>query len=44
MEFTLKGKELKSYVNWNYIGIAAAILSVSVAVYNIYKYSEKISE
>lgn len=33
--------EIQSLINWNYIGIAAGILSVVVAIYNINEYIQK---
>jgi len=34
--------ELTSWMNWNYVGLAAGVLSVIVTVYNISKYWEEI--
>lgn len=34
--------ELTSWVNWNYIGLAAGVLSIVVTMYNINKYWEEI--
>lgn len=33
-----KATELESLINWNYIGIAAAILTIIVSAYNIKNY------
>lgn len=41
---TLKAKEIESYVNWNYIGLTAGLLSVIVAVYNMNSYYKKLKE
>lgn len=34
--------ELTSWVNWNYLGLAAGLLSVIVTFYNINNYWEEI--
>lgn len=36
--------EMYSWVNWNYIGLAAGVLSVIVTIYNINKYWEEIKK
>lgn len=36
--------EMYSWVNWNYMGLAAGILSVVVTLYNINKYWEEIKQ
>jgi hypothetical protein len=36
--------DMYSWVNWNYIGLAAGILSVVVTFYNINKYWEEIKK
>ena len=43
---TVKQKldQIYSEVNWNYIGLAAGILSVVVTLYNINKYWEEIKK
>lgn len=33
--------KIESLINWNYIGIAAAILSILVSAYNINRYLEE---
>jgi hypothetical protein len=35
-------EELTGWMNWNYIGLAAGVLSVIVTVYNINKYWSEI--
>lgn len=37
-------QDLYSWVNWNYIGLAAGILSVVVTFYNINQYWEQIKK
>lgn len=37
-------EELSSWVNFNYLGLAAGILSVIVTVYNINKYWDEIQK
>ena len=32
------------HLNWNYIGIAAGVMSVIVAIYNIAEYTKKLKE
>jgi hypothetical protein len=44
MPIRRKIDELTSWMNWNYIGLAAGVLSVVVTVYNISKYWEEISK
>lgn len=34
--------EMYSFMNWNYIGLAAGILSMAVTLYNINRYWEEI--
>jgi len=34
--------ELTSWMNWNYVGLAAGVLSVIVTLYNINRYWEEI--
>jgi hypothetical protein len=36
--------EMYGWVNWNYIGLAAGVLSVVVTLYNINKYWEEIKK
>jgi hypothetical protein len=38
MPIKQKLDELTSWMNWNYIGLAAGVLSVVVTFYNINKY------
>jgi len=42
MPIKRKIDELTSWMNWNYIGFAAGVLSVVVTVYNIGKYWDEI--
>jgi hypothetical protein len=42
MPIKQKIEELTSWMNWNYIGLAAGVLSVVVTVYNISKYWDEI--
>jgi hypothetical protein len=44
MPIKQKLDELTSWMNWNYIGLAAGVLSVIVTVYNINKYWEEIKK
>jgi hypothetical protein len=37
-----KVEELTEWINWNYIGLAAGILSVLVTMYNINQYWKQI--
>lgn len=37
-------QELTSWVNFNYIGLIAGVLSVAVTIYNINKYWEEIQK
>lgn len=37
-------KELTEWVNWNYLGLAAGVLSVIVTMYNINRYWEQIQK
>jgi len=39
-----KVEELTGWVNWNYLGLAAGLLSVIVTFYNINKYWEEIKK
>jgi hypothetical protein len=39
-----KVKELTEWVNWNYMGLIAAVLSVIVTSYNISRYWEEIKK
>lgn len=39
-----KVEELTGWVNWNYIGLIAGVLSVVVTLYNINKYWEEIKK
>ena len=39
-----KVEELTGWVNWNYLGLAAGILSVVVTFYNLSKYWEEIQK
>lgn len=39
-----KLQELTSWVNWNYLGLAAGVLSVLVTIYNINKYVDEIKK
>lgn len=43
-EMPIKQKidELTGWVNWNYMGLAAGILSVVVTLNNIWRYTEQI--
>jgi predicted negative regulator of RcsB-dependent stress response len=34
--------ELTQWVNWNYLGLAAGVLSVIVTAYNIHQYWQQI--
>ena len=42
MTIKQKVNDLEGWVNWNYLGLAAGILSVVVTFYNINKYYEEI--
>jgi hypothetical protein len=42
MTIKQKIEEMTSIVNWNYIGIAAGVLSIVVAMYNVSRYYEEI--
>jgi len=42
MPLKQKINELTGWMNWNYIGLAAGVLSVIVTLYNINKYYEEI--
>jgi hypothetical protein len=42
MPIKRKIDELTSWMNWNYIGLAAGVLSVVITVYNISKYWDEI--
>lgn len=42
MPLKQKIDELTGWVNWNYIGLVAGVLSVIVTAYNINKYWEEI--
>lgn len=39
-----QAEEINSWLNWNYIGLAAGILSVIVTFYNMNKYLEEIKK
>ena len=39
-----KIQELSSNINWNYVGLAAALLSIAVTVRNINIYLEQIKK
>ena len=42
MPLKRKLDELTSWMNWNYIGLAAGVLSVVVTIYNISRYWDEI--
>lgn len=42
MNIKQKVSDLEGWVNWNYLGLAAGILSVIVTFYNINQYYEQI--
>jgi hypothetical protein len=42
MPLKQKINELTGWMNWNYIGLAAGVLSVVVTLYNINKYYQEI--
>jgi hypothetical protein len=42
MAIKQKVEELTDWVNWNYLGLAAGVLSVIVTVYNINRYWDEI--
>ena len=42
MPLKQKIDELTGWMNWNYIGLVAGVLSVIVTAYNISKYYEEI--
>lgn len=44
MSLKQKAQELTSWVNFNYIGLVAGVLSVIVTAYNINKYWEEIKK
>jgi hypothetical protein len=44
MPIKQKIEELTGWMNWNYIGLAAGILSVVVTFYNINQYWEQIKK
>ena len=44
MNIKQKITELEGFVNWNYLGLAAAVLSVIVTVYNINRYVDEIKK
>jgi hypothetical protein len=44
MPIKRKIDELTGWMNWNYIGLAAGVLSVIVTVYNINKYWVEINK
>lgn len=44
MPIQKKVNELTEWVNWNYLGLAAGILSVIVTIYNINKYWDEIQK
>jgi len=44
MPIKQKIEELTSWVNWNYLGLAAGVLSVIVTAYNINQYWEQIKK
>lgn len=44
MTIRQKISELEGFVNWNYLGLAAGILSVIVTLYNVNRYYEEIKK